>query len=102
MANSFPSDSKRVVLCRSYKPKDITSSSSHVTARSSDDVKKNKTKQRGRGFLPKLTFTSLAFIAFYIVLISWMSTTVGQPYREFLERAEEEGFDVMEGEERLR
>jgi len=31
-----------------------------------------------------------------------MSTTVGQPYREFLERAEEEGFDVMEGEERLR
>ena len=32
----------------------------------------------------------------------WVSSTIGQPYKDFLEKADREGFEVMEGAHKLR
>ncbi|GMH60906.1 hypothetical protein TrRE_jg1144, partial [Triparma retinervis] len=53
-------------------------------------MKKNRSKKAR--FLPSLTLTTIAFLCAYVALGSWVFQTIGQPYREFLERAEEEGF----------
>jgi len=50
----------------------------------------------------KLRLYNIVFIVLYIYQALWVSTTIGEPYRLFLEKAEREGFDVMEGTTKLR
>mmetsp|Transcript_13694 Transcript_13694/g.21164 ORF Transcript_13694/g.21164 Transcript_13694/m.21164 type:complete len:1551 (-) Transcript_13694:1328-5980(-) len=44
----------------------------------------------------------VAFLLLYVYQIIWVISTVGQPYREFLEKADREGFQVMEGQTKMR
>eukprot|EP00804_Cyclotella_cryptica_P030113 CCRYP_009538-RA/>CCRYP_009538-RA protein AED:0.03 eAED:0.03 QI:136/1/1/1/1/1/6/155/1657 len=44
----------------------------------------------------------VAFLLLYIHQIWWVASTSGLPYREFLAKAEREGFEVMEGTTKLR
>jgi cation-transporting ATPase 13A1 len=42
------------------------------------------------------------FIMLYVYQIIWVTSTIGEPYRKFLEKADREGFEVMEGSTKLR
>ena len=44
----------------------------------------------------------LLFLLLYLHQTHWIVSTVGDPYRRFLEKAEREGFQVMEGTAKLR
>ncbi|KAL7522631.1 hypothetical protein ACHAWX_007330 [Stephanocyclus meneghinianus] len=44
----------------------------------------------------------VTFLLLYIHQIWWVASTSGLPYREFLAKAEREGFEVMEGTTKLR
>lgn len=50
----------------------------------------------------KLRLYNVVFIFLYIYQTLWVLSTIGEPYRVFLEKAEREGFDVMEGSTKLR
>lgn len=69
-------DTKRIAAVAVYKPK----------------------FNAGRG----LRMYNVAFILLYIYQSSWVISTIGEPYRKFLEKAEREGFEVMEGATKLR
>jgi manganese-transporting P-type ATPase len=49
-----------------------------------------------------LRLYSVAFVLLYIAQLSWVASTIGEPYRKFLEKADREGFHVMEGATKLR
>jgi len=44
----------------------------------------------------------VAFLLLYVYQIIWVVSTIGQPYREFLKKADKEGFQVMEGQTKMR
>eukprot|EP00956_Cyclotella_meneghiniana_P036254 scaffold123263_cov30-Cyclotella_meneghiniana.AAC.1 len=44
----------------------------------------------------------LLFLLLYLHQTHWVISTIGHPYRAFLEKAEREGFQVMEGTAKLR
>jgi len=50
----------------------------------------------------KIRMYNVGFLLLYVYQIIWVSSTIGEPYRLFLEKAEREGFDVMEGTTKLR
>mmetsp|Transcript_26285 Transcript_26285/g.30249 ORF Transcript_26285/g.30249 Transcript_26285/m.30249 type:complete len:1611 (-) Transcript_26285:174-5006(-) len=82
-------DSKRVVSISVYKPKlsfrgDVIQSSSLTTK------SKQTSKFQLRGF-------HILFGILYIALTTWMISTIGHPYKLFLERADRDGFTIMEG-----
>jgi len=43
----------------------------------------------------KIRLYNVAFILAYIAVSAWMISTIGRPYREFLEKADREGFQGM-------
>ena len=80
-ASAKPCDSKRIVAVQVYSPKYSAAA--------------------GRG-KRQIRFYNIAFICLYIYVCAWVVSTVGEPYREFLLKAEREGFAVMEGSTRYR
>ena len=74
-----PSDSKRISRVRLYSPK-------YSLYYSSKDSSNQKSQRRIKAF-------HLLFICFYIYQLHWCMTTIGLPYRQFLEKAEREGFE---------
>jgi len=50
----------------------------------------------------QIRFYTIIFVLMYIYVSVWVASTIGQPYREFLQKAEREGFSVMEGSTRYR
>jgi hypothetical protein len=44
----------------------------------------------------------LLFFLLYLHQLHWIATTAGRPYQLFLEKAERDGFTVMEGAAKLR
>lgn len=50
----------------------------------------------------RIRLYNVAFIALYIYQSIWVFGTIGEPYLKFLEKAEREGFEVMEGTTKLR
>eukprot|EP00521_Asterionellopsis_glacialis_P010024 CAMPEP_0195288728 /NCGR_PEP_ID=MMETSP0707-20130614/5273_1 /TAXON_ID=33640 /ORGANISM="Asterionellopsis glacialis, Strain CCMP134" /LENGTH=1602 /DNA_ID=CAMNT_0040348627 /DNA_START=32 /DNA_END=4840 /DNA_ORIENTATION=+ len=50
----------------------------------------------------RLRLYHIIFIIIYIYHVIWVSSTVGEPYRKFLEKADREGFQVMEGATKMR
>ena len=63
---------------------------------------------RARTYVPKVRTSvlpnihTLFFLAAYLSLGLWIAASIGKPYKEFLEKAEAEGFEVMEDEALLR
>jgi cation-transporting ATPase 13A1 len=50
----------------------------------------------------KIKAFHLVFIALYLYVGSWCIRTIGEPYRKFLLKADREGFQVMEGANKMR
>jgi manganese-transporting P-type ATPase len=50
----------------------------------------------------RIRLYNLVFICLYIYQGLWVASTIGEPYRKFLEKADREGFQVMEGSTKLR
>jgi cation-transporting ATPase 13A1 len=77
----FPkeTDSKRIQQVCTYQPKFSAGSRRH-----------------------KIRFYNLVFLLIFLYQLVWVSSTIGEPYRMFLEKADREGFEVMEGSTKLR
>ena len=45
---------------------------------------------------------NVVFLVLYVYQLFWVGSTIGEPYRKFLEKADREGFEVMEGATKLR
>ena len=84
MAKQFPkeTDSKRIRQVCTYQPKFSAGS----------------TGRKGRS----IRLYNVFFLILYVYQIAWVTSTIGEPYRQFLEKADREGFDVMEGSTKLR
>lgn len=50
----------------------------------------------------RIRLYNLVFILLYVYQSLWVASTIGKPYRLFLEKADREGFEVMEGSTVLR
>lgn len=72
-------DSKRIVRVCTYQPKFSAGSRRH-----------------------RIRLYNVLFLILYIYQIMWVTSTIGEPYRLFLEKADREGFEVMEGSTKLR
>lgn len=72
-------DSKRIESVSLYRPK--------LAATGSATSKK---KKKGRRFHVRLYH--VVFLAAYIYQMGWVVSTIGKPYRDFLEKADREGF----------
>jgi len=68
-------DSKRIEGVRVYQPK----------------LALMQQKKRGSR-LSKIRLYNVAFLLAYVLQIGWVISTVGEPYRLFLEKADREGF----------
>jgi len=58
--------------------------------------------RKGKNRRPGLKRFHLFFFLLYIFSAYWMFLTKGNPYQKFLERADREGFQVMEGTNKMR
>ena len=61
-----------------------------------------KPKFSAGGGRSRIRLYNVVFIVLYIYQSLWVFNSIGEPYQKFLEKAEREGFDVMEGSTRLR
>lgn len=77
-----PCDSKRIVKVSLYSPK------YSIYYSSKDASTKQKSQRRIKGF-------HLVFFCLYLYQLHWCVSTIGLPYRQFLEKAEQEGFEGM-------
>eukprot|EP00934_Nitzschia_sp_Nitz4_P001361 Nitzschia sp. Nitz4//scaffold355_size15944//935//5792//NITZ4_008866-RA/size15944-processed-gene-0.13-mRNA-1//1//CDS//3329548945//1361//frame0 len=50
----------------------------------------------------RLRLYNVVFLLAYVYQATWVVSSIGEPYRKFLEKAEREGFQVMEGSTKLR
>lgn len=77
----FPkeTDSKRIQQVCTYQPKFSAGSRRH-----------------------RIRFYNVVFLFLFVYQLVWVLSTIGEPYRKFLEKADREGFDVMEGSTKLR
>lgn len=64
-------------------------------------VYQSKYSLSGNGRKP-IRLYNLFFLALYVIQCFIVISSIGQPYKEFLQRAEREGFAVLEGETRYR
>lgn len=80
-------DSKRIEAVSLYRPKLAASSGASAAG------KKKRFQVR---------LYHILFAAAYVYQVGWVVSTIGRPYREFLEKADREGFKVMEGTNKMR
>ena len=80
-------DSKRIDAVRVYRPK--FSAGGAGGGGSGGTTRPGGT---GIGFAKGIRLYNLAFAALYMFQIGWVLSTVGEPYRQFLEKADREGF----------
>ena len=81
--NALPCSSENIAHIELFRPKTITS----ISGSSSNN---NKNKKKRRAPLKKY---HLLFAVMYLYQIYWIYSTVGVPYKEFLDKAEREGFE---------
>ena len=100
-------DSKRIESVRVYRPKWTAPTAAAAGAQSaaaaaaaqqqqqprppSSQASLSSRKRRGGGWL-RLNLYSAVFVVLYALQISWVMSTIGEPYRVFLEKADREGF----------
>jgi hypothetical protein len=95
--NALPCTSKRIAHVELFRPRTIIGPSSPGGGSSpAQDADANDGKRRhhraGRTG-PPLKKYHLLFLAMYLHQLYWICSTVGVPYREFLDKAEREGFE---------
>ena len=90
--NALPCNTDQIAYVELYRPKTIVNN--NTTSISSNDGggsgKKNKKKKKRRVPLKKY---HLLFAILYLYQIYWIYSTIGLPYKEFLDKAEREGFE---------
>jgi manganese-transporting P-type ATPase len=102
-------DSKRIQAVQVYQAKYAAHAGSTATAlltpalpslnkKNNNNTKKKKKQKKALS----IRFYNIFFIVLYIIQGSWVISTIGKPYQEFLMKAEREGFAVMVGVTRYR
>lgn len=94
--NALPCNTDQIAHVELFRPKTITNSSSSNSSSSNNSNaasnngsgKKKKKKRR-----PPLKKYHLLFAMLYLHQAYWIYSTVGVPYKEFLDKAEREGFE---------
>ena len=86
-------DSKRIEAVSLYRPKLAASAGGGGSGIGGNKKKKKHYQVR---------LYHLLFAAAYVYQVTWVVSTIGRPYREFLEKADREGFKVMEGTNKMR
>ena len=76
---------------RLYRPKTITSQSS--SSSSEYDALNDEAQPSGKRRRTTVKRYHLLFAVAYMYQLYWVCSTVGVPYREFLDKAEREGFE---------
>ena len=87
--NALPCNTDQIAYVELYRPKTIVNN--NTTSSSNDgggSGKKNKKKRR----VPLKKY-HLLFAILYFYQIYWIYSTIGLPYKEFLDKAEREGFE---------
>jgi hypothetical protein len=92
-------DSKRIESVRVYRPKWTapTTAGAAVAAAAQTQPPQpppssSRKRKGGGGGWPRLNLYSVVFAVLYALQIGWVLSTVGEPYRTFLEKADREGF----------
>jgi hypothetical protein len=100
-------DSKRIESVRVYRPKwtaptntagaagaagAAAAAQKQQQAHSSSTSSRKRKGGGGGGGWPRLNLYSVVFVVMYALQIGWVLSTVGEPYRTFLEKADREGF----------
>ena len=90
--NALSCNTDQIAYVELYRPKTIVNNTS--TSSSNDDNngggKKTKKKKKRRAPLKKY---HLLFAILYLYQMYWIYSTIGLPYKEFLDKAEREGFE---------
>lgn len=90
--NSLPCSSKRIAHVELFRPKKVLPTTQN----------NKQTTKKKRRFIHNVKSYHLLFLALYIHQLYWIFSTMGTPYKQFLLKAEREGFTVMEGSAKLR
>jgi len=92
--NGIPTDADQIAYVELYRPKTIISSSSNDHSTSTNLTSSNSNngtnKKKRRAPLKKY---HILFLTIYLYQIYWIYSTIGLPYKEFLDKAEREGFE---------
>ena len=86
--NALPCSSENIAHIELFRPKTITSQTTSSSSSSSSNNNNKKKKRRA-----PLKKYHLLFAVMYLYQIYWIYSTVGVPYKEFLDKAEREGFE---------
>ena len=87
--NALSCNTDQIAYVELYRPKTIVNNTS--TSSSNDGGgKKTKKKKKRRAPLKKY---HLLFAILYLYQMYWIYSTIGLPYKEFLDKAEREGFE---------
>ena len=93
--NGIPTGADQIAYVELYRPKTIISSTSNdhssSTNSSSNSNNSNGTKKKQRR--APLKKYHILFLTIYLYQIYWIYSTIGLPYKEFLDKAEREGFE---------
>lgn len=103
--NALPCDSEQIAHVELFLPKTIVAASSSSSAGGGGGNNRGKSGGGRRGPArrrPPLKKYHLLFALVYLHQIYWVWSTIGVPYRDFLDKAEREGFEVMEGSTKMR
>ena len=89
--NALSCNTDQIAYVELYRPKTIINNNhtTSSTSSSNDGGKTNKKKKR-RAPLKKY---HLLFAILYLYQVYWIYSTIGLPYKEFLDKAEREGFE---------
>jgi len=102
--NALPCPSTRIAPVELFRPRTIIATSPTGGSPSSADddgdadvaaadAEKQRQRRRGGRNGPPLREYHLLFLLLYLHQLYWICRTVGVPYREFLDKAEREGFE---------
>ena len=94
--NGIPTDADQIAYVELYRPKTIISSTSNdlyssSTTSTTNSNSNNGTKKKKRK--APLKKYHILFLTIYLYQIYWIYSTIGLPYKEFLDKAEREGFE---------
>ena len=92
--NGIPTDADQIAYVELYRPKTIISNNTTSTSTSTNNATlangSASTKKKRRAPLKKY---HILFLTIYLYQIYWIYSTIGLPYKEFLDKAEREGFE---------
>ena len=92
--NGIPTDADQIAYVELYRPKTIISNNTTSTSTSTNNATlangSASTKKKRRAPLKKY---HILFLTIYLYQMYWIYSTIGLPYKEFLDKAEREGFE---------